>query len=188
MNVPRAPVTPEKAARGQRLRQLRDHFKATQEGFLGSAKRVQVVGAEAGQNNLTGQLLLTYARRVGVEPETLTAYFNGEIPLAGLLGAATDSLPVGTPLRIVETEREERQSGGSLERVRARLRLRYPNRQTEVDAVVGGSDFIDAQNLDELEAFTALDDILRMGHAESKGKLQHAPAAPHPKKPPKVGR
>jgi hypothetical protein len=74
--------------------------------------------------------------------------------------------------RVAVPSQEERRSG-SLARVREQLYKRYA--KPDVDEAIGGSDFIDAENLDELEAFQALDDILRMQHAEPKGKLQRAP-------------
>lgn len=97
---------------------------------------------------------------------------------------ASDS---AAPTRIYQDDRQE-QHGSGISKARDRLYRRYPGRKLEIDALIGGSKFIGMQNASEADVYEALDDILRMGKADSKGKLQHAPIAPHPKKPPKVGR
>jgi hypothetical protein len=83
-----------------------------------------------------------------------------------------------TPAR--QEEREAR-----LSNVRRALLKKYP--QPDVDAAIGGSEFLDGLNCSELEAYQRLEGIIQLIRAAANGKLISAPQPPHPKEPPRVG-
>jgi hypothetical protein len=67
---------------------------------------------------------------------------------------------------------------GALARVRQKLYERYPDQRSDVDAAIGGSDFIGSENVNELDAYALLDDALRATRAGKTGRRQSQPPEP----------
>lgn len=167
-------------------------------------------GAALGVSQATVSSVISGAKGIGskllsgvakIDPETAGAMLAGQSPpitgriftpkgVVGPHGAIrrqplllTDGKAQAAE-RSTVTDRQEQRERGLLSNVRKSLLKRYTPEL--VDAVVAGSEFIDAQGINELEAFDALEEQIKL--VLGKTKLPEKPPPPHPKKPPKVGR
>lgn len=168
-------------------------------------------GAALGVSQATISSVISGAKGIGskllsgiakIDPQTAGAMLAGQSPpvigriftpkgVVGPYGAIPREPPLllqdgksAAPERFAVTERQEQRERGLLSNVRKSLLKRYTPEL--VDAVVAGSEFIDAQSINELEAFDALEEQIKL--VLGKAKLPEKPPPLHPKKPPKPGK
>src|SRR5688572_8024241 len=93
------PIDPKKAARGRRLRLLRERLGLRQED-LSPGNHDQVANAEAGRNGLSGgKLLFRIAEHMGMRAEDLGAYLDEKLTIEQAAALSTPGLKERQPAR-----------------------------------------------------------------------------------------